>query len=220
MGEQEDRIHVIGNPALDKFISTEKIERRDLLRKLGREAWLEYAIVIFHPTLGVERDAGIYFEQILTALKNTGVKAFVSYPNSDAGSKNILEIIQKHHGDDDFCFYTNLERPIFINLMRNANFLIGNSSAGLIEAPSIPLAAINVGIRQKDRLSTSNVVFVEQNIEDIMNAIRIVNSGEFRDKMHEIENPYGDGHSISRALNLIKEIDFHNYKLKWEDPLQ
>jgi GDP/UDP-N,N'-diacetylbacillosamine 2-epimerase (hydrolysing) len=219
IGEMENRIYVIGNPALDKYINTEKIDKKTILNRLGRENWDEYAVLIFHPTLGFETKSGLYFEQILTALRNNGINTFVSYPNSDAGNKNIIEIINKYAKDDNFSFYKNLERNVFINLMRNANFLIGNSSAGLIEAPSIPLAAINVGIRQRDRLATSNVIFVDQNIEAIMEAIQTVNDKGFRNKLHKIKNPYGDGKSVSRALDLLKRIEFNKYQFKWEDPL-
>lgn len=219
MGEKENRIHVIGNPALDKYLNTEKIDKKTILDKLGRENWDEYAVLIFHPILGFETQSGRYFEQILIALKNKGINTFVSYPNSDAGNKKIIEVINKYARDDNFCFYTNLERNLFINLMRNANFLIGNSSAGLIEAPSIPLAAINVGIRQRDRVAASNIIFVDQDVESIMEAIQTVNSKDFRSRLLKIKNPYGDGNSVSRALDLLKRIDFNKYQTKWEDPL-
>jgi len=103
----------------------------------------------FIPILGYEDKAGDYFEEILSVLNGFGIFAFVSYPNIDAGNKKIVKIIEKYSNNTGFAFYKNMTRTHFINLMRHALFMIGNSSAGIVEAPIIPLGVINVGSRQR-----------------------------------------------------------------------
>jgi len=219
MGEPKRRIFNIGSPALDKYVNERLIERKDLLKALGRPDWRDYAIVIFHPILGQENKAGEYFEEILLVLKELQIPAFVSYPNVDAGNRLIIKIIEKYANDPQFMFYKNMERVKFINLMRYARFLIGNSSAGIMEAPIIPLGVINVGIRQKGRYAADNVVFTGESHNQIKKGVETVLSDEFKDMLKNIKSPYGDGKSVDKAYNLITSLDLESYKYKTEDPL-
>lgn len=219
MGEDKRRIFLIGSPALDKYINEPFIEKKELLQVLNRSNWQDYAIVIFHPILGYEDKAGDYFEEILSVLNDFGIFAFVSYPNIDAGNKKIVKIIEKYSNNTGFAFYKNMTRTHFINLMRHALFMIGNSSAGIVEAPIIPLGVINVGSRQKGRYAAQNVIFVEQDSEQIKKAIQKVSSNEFRKQLKQVKSPYGDGRSVDKAYSLIKSLDFGLFRYKTEDPL-
>jgi GDP/UDP-N,N'-diacetylbacillosamine 2-epimerase (hydrolysing) len=112
-----------------------------------------------------------------------------------------------------------MERVKFINLMRYARFLIGNSSAGIMEAPIIPLGVINVGIRQKGRYAADNVVFTGESHNQIKKGVETVLSDEFKDMLKNIKSPYGDGKSVDKAYNLITSLDLESNKYKTEDPL-
>ena len=112
-----------------------------------------------------------------------------------------------------------MERNTFINLLRNASFLIGNSSTGLLEAPIIPLGVVNVGERQRGRLAGDNVIFVDQGIENIERGIEKVKSIEFQQVLANTLSPYGNGDSIERAYRLIKTLNFNDFFYKTEDPL-
>ena len=112
-----------------------------------------------------------------------------------------------------------MDRKNFIPLFKNAEFIIGNSSAGILEAPSIPIPAINVGERQKGRLSVKNVIFVKNEYNLICQAINKALSVEFKESIRNIKNPYGNGKSTELAMKYIKETDFIKYVRKTEDPL-
>jgi GDP/UDP-N,N'-diacetylbacillosamine 2-epimerase (hydrolysing) len=219
LGEPENRIRVVGNPALDKFLNTKPMLLEDVTKVMNRPSWKNYALTIYHPMPGQETRAGEDFEEILLSLKQKGIKSFVSFPNVDAGNKSIIQKIEKFQDDRDFCFYKNLNRDLFINVMRNASFMIGNSSAGLLEAPFIPLGAINVGLRQSGRKSDGNVVFVENGINNISKAIDIVQSGEFQEGLKHVTSSFGDGTTVSKVINIMKEINFKKFVYKFEDPL-
>jgi UDP-N-acetylglucosamine 2-epimerase len=105
-------------------------------------------------------------------------------------------------------------------LLRSSDLIIGNSSAGILEAPSIPLPAINVGERQKGRLASGSVVFCDGSVDAINQALLSVESEEFRASLYKTPNPYGDGRSVERAHRLIKELNLSSYIQKWEDPLE
>ena len=219
IGEPDNRIFLIGNPALDKFINEPWITKKELLIKNSREDWVDYAIMIHHPILGNEESSGKYFEEILIALEDKQIKAFVGYPNTDAGNKQSLVCIRQYEANPNFVFFENLDRNLFVNLMRHAKLMIGNSSAGLIEAPMIPLGVVNVGERQRGRMAAQNVVFVDQGVENIKSGIERVFSEEFQNNLQKIRSPYGEGNSVEKAFNLIKTIHLEKFRYKTEDPL-
>jgi UDP-hydrolysing UDP-N-acetyl-D-glucosamine 2-epimerase len=219
IGEPDSRIFLIDSPALDKFINESWIQKEELLKKLGGENLSEYALMIHHPILGYEERAGQYFEEILLSLKKNQIKAFVNYPNTDSGNKQSIEIIKKYESDSNFVFFKNLNRNLFVNLMRHAKLMIGNSSSGLLEAPVIPLAVVNVGERQRGRMAADNVVFVDQGIENITSGIEEVLSEQFKDSLGKVKSPHGEGDSVKKAFNLLKTITLSKFRFKTEDPL-
>ena len=218
MGEASERIFVAGSIALDKF--TAHLGTAPPAPETLDKKWQNAAMVIYHPIGGEEHDAGQVMETILLTLKKHGIPAMVSYPNSDPGNHLIIEKIRQYQNDPDFWFYTNLERAQFLQLYRHAAFLIGNSSSGIMEAASIPMAAINVGLRQKGRYCGDNVVFCDNDAASIERAILQVQSAPFQAALTHVRNPYGDGHSCQHAYKLIKTTDFSRLLNKTEDPLE
>lgn len=219
IGENPKRIFVIGSPALDKFKLEPYINKHELLQMFPVNDWEEYALVIFHPILGEENLSGKYINQILSSLKENKINAFVSYPNTDSGNQQIIDVIQKYKDDPSFYFYKNLNRNLFINLMKNAIFMIGNSSSGLLEAPILPLGVINVGNRQKGRKAAKNVIFVNQDKNEIQKAIDYVTSEQFQKSLKDVQSIYGDGDSVQHIYELLLKLNFSEYLYKKEDPL-
>jgi UDP-hydrolysing UDP-N-acetyl-D-glucosamine 2-epimerase len=221
LGENKKRIFNIGSVSLDKFVEHIPLSYNELLKTFPKEKELNnYALVIYHPVNEEKEKAGEYFEQILKALEETGYSGIVSYPNTDPGYHYIIKVIEKYKSHKKFFFYKNLPRDYFLSIFKNAKFIIGNSSAGIYEAASIPIPAINVGLRQKNRFCKENVIFVDNNLNEIKNAILKVSDKNFRKKIKNIKNPYGNGNSAIKAYNLIKSIDFKSFLPKIEDPLE
>lgn len=219
IGENENRIFTVGNPALDKIISTKYISKKDILQAFDRIGWSNYAVVMFYPLAGKEDKADQYFEEILIALETKSINAFVSYPNVDSGNKKIIKVIKRYSGKNNFIFYKNLSRSLFINLLRNSMFMIGNSSSGLYEAPTLKLGAINVGNRQKGRLCADNVIFVNQGVINIIKGIEKVLTKEFQLLLNKVQSPYGEGNSVEKIINLMRSLELKSYIVKSEDPL-
>jgi len=221
MGEQEKRIFVIGSIALDKFRDHHMDRNINWKASLGiKQGFSSFALVIFHSMVGEERQAPKYFQNILTVLKAKNIKAFVSYPNTDPGNKKLIAIIEKHKNNKHFFFYKNLSRQVFLNIYKQSLFIIGNSSSGILEAASIPIPAVNVGLRQISRKSGRNVLFCSGNSTQINKAITKVMQPAFRRRVKRIRNFYGDGKSSGRAYAIIKKYDFKKFVLKTEDPLR
>lgn len=223
LGEPTERIFVIGSSALDRFRTEPRLPREEVLRAIGMPAPVSqrgFAVVIHHPLLGEQAAAAGELQLILKVLQEERMPAVINVPNADAGARAILAAYESFRRHPDFVFVRDLPRRLFVNLLRQAAFLIGNSSLGLLEAPSVPLAAINVGKRQRGRLAAENVLFAEPAASALMTAIRTACSTEFQERLGQVRNPYGDGHSVDRAMRLLQELDLKSLVSKRDDPLE
>lgn len=220
IGEPAHRIHYVGNMALDRFVNQPAISQHDLLAKLNLSPdFAPYALCIFHP-LPVEREA--YPDNlalIIRTLLEKDISVLMSAPNTDPGNQAGFRTIEQFKSHPKVHYYQNLDRATFISLYKNAQFIIGNSSSGIVEAASIPIPAINVGLRQRDRFCGDNVIFCDAEQYAIADAIETVTSERFLQGIKNMKNPYGDGHSASTAYQLIKQLNFQDLQLKIEDPL-
>jgi UDP-N-acetylglucosamine 2-epimerase (non-hydrolysing)/GDP/UDP-N,N'-diacetylbacillosamine 2-epimerase (hydrolysing) len=160
------------------------------------------------------------FEAILHELRSRGIPVCASYPNTDPGNLALRETMAQYQDDADCWFFHNLERERFLSLYKGARFLIGNSSSGVLEAASVPIAAINVGLRQRGRAAAANVVFCDADAASIGAAIDRVQSPQFQASLKGLVNPYGSGDSCKRALRFLLDTDFSKLRAKTEDPLK
>ncbi len=220
MGEDSKRVFVIGNLSLDKFINFDPMTKKELSNYFELNYQLEkFALMIFHPVTAEANNTAEYFENILKNLEKRHIKTFVSYPNVDPSNKKILKIIQQYSKNDNFVFYKNLDRRVFISVYKHSRFIIGNSSSGIYEAATFKIPAINVGLRQTGRYADKNVIFCGTSLEEISTAIELSVSRCFQSTLKDITNSYGDGRSAIKAYNIIKTNDFKNMIAKVEDPL-
>lgn len=219
IGEPDHRIHVIGSVALDKFVQHAPAPMMEIYKQLGiapERQKKEHALLIFHP---IEEEIG-HAEQIVRdmveALLQQGLFVFISTPNSDHGNGDIRRAIEKVGQQAQVHVYKNLPRDTFLSIFKQAKLLIGNSSAGITEAASVPLTVVNVGLRQRGRLADKNVFFCDADRKNVENAVSKALSADIA----SLRNRYGDGKSAPKAYQLIKKIDFRALIKKTEDPLE
>ncbi len=220
IGESPERIHKIGAIQLDKIHSHIKKDKSELLKELKIEKdFDDFCLVIFHPLDKEIKQTSKIFRNILSSLEQNKIKAFVNFPNSDPSNHDIIEIIEKNKNNDNFYFFKNLPRDLFLSIYKNSIFQIGNSSSGILESASIPIPVINVGNRQIGRAQSGNVIFCKTQMKDISNAISLVTTSKFQNSMDGIKNIYGDGKSANRAMQVLQKLNFENKLYKTEDPL-
>lgn len=220
MGEPKHRIFITGSLAIDNFILHSSIDTTLLGEKLGIPFLNQpHALVIFHPDPSEKNQAATIMRNILDSVLERNICICVGYPNSDPANRKITEVIQEYQNNPKVFIYKNLARSEFIALYKSSQFIIGNSSSGLMESASVPIPAINVGLRQRGRMAAKNVVFCDGDFDSISKAIGLINSKEFCESMNVVSNPYGSGNSAKSALKLIMETDFKGMRLKTEDPI-
>ena len=220
IGEHPNRIFNVGAISLDKIINHKKIRKDKIKKELGlQKEFDDFCLVIFHP-LDKEMDmSGKIFQNILNALNHLKIKAFVNYPNTDPSNRKIIEIIELNKENENFYFFKNLPRNMFLSIYKNSIFQIGNSSSGIVESASIPIPVVNVGERQKGRGQSGNAIFCGTEVDQIKKAVERATSNEFFEKIKNIKNIYGDGKSAQRALKILKDLKFDDMLYKTEDPL-
>ena len=221
IGESEDRIFVAGSVALDKFVEGNLANElaSDEVLPHGKDL-VGYALVIFHPVNSEIDDIGNQLRNIIEVLDSEKIPICIGHPNSDPGNFQLIEIIEQIGMKKNCWAFKNLSQNEFLHVYRNAKFIIGNSSSGIIEAASIPLGAINVGRRQSERMSGKNVIFCSGTKESILGAVREVLSSKFQLDLINLMNPYGDGRSSIRAYEFIKATDFDALLRRIDDPLK
>ena len=215
LGEEESRIFVVGNPALDRILATPEILTEGVIQYIKGTQIVQqcYCVLIQHPIITQVELQGQHIRQTLEAIRLSGLHCFINYPNSDAGFGAIIQAYQEYTTQypETFSVFKNLDRLHYINLLRNAAFLIGNSSSGITEVASFGLAAINVGQRQRGRIHGDNVIFADNNQKEISRAIvKALNDEIFKQKVAQKHNPYGDGKSTEKIIEILASIEIND----------
>ena len=210
MGERREAIHVVGSPDIDVMMSDDlpSIEAAFARYELDFDP---YALALFHPVTtdidGMEDHA----REFVTALLESGRNYVVIYPNNDEGAAHILRQYERLAGNPHFRVFPSIGFEYFLTLLEHARFVVGNSSAGIREAPVYGVRSINVGDRQANRYTADSIVDTGYGHEEILAAIeRVESAGEPAARsLH-----FGRGDSAKRFMRALEEPAL------WETPRQ
>lgn len=204
MGEQNFRIKTVGSPQLDelKFINN-KEKKKKIFKELNLENINKYLLVVYHSVTEEYYNTQKNFTSFFNALKKIDIPKIWIMPNNDAGSSIIKnEILKKR--ENDISIFDNLSREKYLYLLKNATSIVGNSSSGIIEAPTFKIPCVNIGRRQNKRLRAKNVIDVDTHDKNkIISAIKKSISKNFRKKLKKMVNPYGDGNSSKKIIDIL-----------------
>ncbi len=215
LGEEEWRIHLVGSPALDAILSADLSAPQEVIGSLGLDTDKPIVVVVQHPVSLEVKEAGWQMEQTMSAIKHLDCQTIVIYPNSDPGNKEMIEVIERYSGLPNIQIHQNLKHSVYLGLLKTASVLVGNSSSGIIEAPSFGLAVVNVGSRNVGREHAENVIFVDYDKNQIIAAIKkTLFDKEFRERVKNCTNPYGDGKSSQRIEEVLATIPIDKKLLK------
>lgn len=207
MGENPDNIYVVGAPGLDSVLNMDPIPEDDLAKKYRVDFSEPLVLVVQHPvTMEFDR-AGEQMRDTLGVIKELGYQTILVYPNADAGGRKMIKQIKKY---DDLSFlstYKSIPRDEYISLLNKSDVLVGNSSSGLIEAPSLGLPVVNIGTRQRGREKGANVIDVDYDQDEIREAIeKCLFDEKFKQSVKDIDNPYGDGKTAKRVTKILSSV--------------
>jgi UDP-hydrolysing UDP-N-acetyl-D-glucosamine 2-epimerase len=208
MGEEAWRIHNVGAPGLDRIRTTRLLSRAELAGRLGVAADDRWLIVTYHPATLEYQETGRHTDELLAALEKVDAACVMTYPNADTAGRTIMGRLEEFAGRHDRVrLARNLGDDVYLSLLRHADAMVGNSSSGLIEAPSFELPVVNVGARQAGRLRAANVVDVGPDRDEIVSGIEAALAPTFREGLRGMANPYGDGHAAERIVHVLRTVD-------------
>ena len=207
MGEEPNNIFVVGCPSIDVICETPIVNIQTLEEFFGFDFSKPILLMIQHPVTTEAEDSFSQIKETVDAIKETGIQTVALLPNNDAGYSKIIDYIK----ESGIKWYPSLPTDMFINLYRNVNALIGNSSSGIHETPTMKIPAINIGNRQQGRERAKNVIDVTHQKEAIMIAIhKAMNDKAFLQNVKNIHNPYGDGNSADKIVGILKTVSLDN----------
>lgn len=213
LGEETWRINTVGAPGLDMILNTELFPKEQLIERYSLNTNEPLLLVVQHPVTTQPENAANEMRTTLEALAELGIQTILVYPNSDAGGRSMIEVIKEYEYLPFLRTFKSLPHIDYLSLLNITNTLVGNSSSGIIEAPSFHLPVVNIGIRQEGRQRSDNVIDVASDKEKIIEAINTALHDEaFKQKAKEYVNPYGDGKAGLKITEVLAGIEI-NQKL-------
>ena len=208
MGEEPWRIHVTGAPGLDRIRPSELMSRAEVAASLGLPQVGPWLVVTFHPVTLEYGATERHVDELLAALDKLEAALVLTYPGADTAGRTIIDRIEEFAGHHpNVRLETSLGDRLYLSMLEHADAMVGNSSSGLIEAPSFGLPAVNIGSRQAGRLRGANVIDVEPERDDILRGIDSALTPGLRARLRAMANPYGDGRASSRIVEVLRQLE-------------
>tara|TARA_R110002020_G_scaffold379329_2_gene590510 strand:- start:866 stop:1996 length:1131 start_codon:yes stop_codon:yes gene_type:complete len=203
MGEIEENVHVIGSPDIDLMFSETLPTFEEALDYYGIP-FRDFGVLMFHPVTTEADKMEVAATQLVDAAIDSGLNFLVIYPNNDWGSSYILDAYEKLECNPKFSVFPSLRFELFLALLKKSQFILGNSSAGIREAPYYGIPSINVGTRQQNRALHSEILNVSYDKEEILQALNHVVTMEH----HPVQQLFGDGKSDQLFLQTLLNPKF------------
>lgn len=210
MGEELWRIHVVGEPSLDALTNTKWLSDSELAQRIGIDPseWEPPLLVTLHPVTLQPDQIHMQVGNLTVVLDSYPCLVIVTAANGDAGGQLINDALRAYaRRRPKTRFIESLGWVAYASLMRRARAMIGNSSSGLLEAPSFELPVVNIGERQHGRLRAANVIDVADEPAAIRMGLERALSQEFRAKLKGFINPYGDENSAKKIVDVLEAVE-------------
>lgn len=205
MGELRSSIFTIGSPDIDIMFSN-KLPDLQKVKDYYEIPFYDYGIVMFHPVTTEVKEIQQYADDFVTALSNDTHNYIVIYPNNDLGSQYIINSYSKLKENTRFRIFPSLRFEYFLTLLKNSTFIIGNSSAGIREAPYYGIPIINIGTRQQNRAVHTDSINIDYSVECIGNALNKIDQHQVK----QTKADFGQGNSAQLFLESIKNTAIWN----------
>jgi len=199
----EANVHISGSPGIDQILATPRLSREALAQSLGFPLRPRNLAITFHPATLDDAEPLDQLDTLLAALDRLGPDTGLIFTgaNCDTGGDTLNARIEAFTGArDNACLHPSLGQQRYYSLVALADAVVGNSSSGLYEAPSLGTPTVNIGSRQDGRPRAASVIDCPAETDAIVTAIHAA----YRLDMAGVENPYGDGHASERILSVLR----------------
>lgn len=213
LGENPDRVFNFGAVGIDIIKNRKLMTREQFESSIGISLGKNSLMVTYHPTTLENKTSQEQFQNLLKALDNlSDTKIIFTKANADTNGRIINFMIDEYVSKNSHksVAFTSLGQHRYISAMQYVNGIVGNSSSGLIEAPSFKIGTINIGDRQRGRIKASSVIDCEANFLDIKRALNLLLSPKFQRTLNQVINPYGEGGASKKIIAILKKFELSN----------
>ncbi|MBC8280122.1 MAG: UDP-N-acetylglucosamine 2-epimerase (hydrolyzing) [Chloroflexi bacterium] len=215
MGEAPWRVVVSGAPSLDNLNDMALLTREELESQTGLSLEKRPILVTFHPVTLEYQQTEWQVGEMLKAIQSSGHPTVFTAPNADTGSRAIKQLIEEYvEANPNAQLVDSLGTHRYYSLMALASAMVGNSSSGLVEAPSLGLPVVNIGTRQHRRIRGPNVIDVGNTQEEISRGIAQATDPAFAAKLAGLPNPYGEGNATTTIVEKLKSIQLDDILIR------
>lgn len=202
MGETPDRVFNVGALGVENILKVPLLSKKDICTQIGIPMDSSYVVVTFHPVTLEGESVEEHINEFINALdRNPDYFYLITKANADAGGDLVNKMLETYaEGKNNIKVVASLGMLRYLSALKYAEFALGNSSSGIIEAPALGIPTVNIGDRQKGRLMADTVINCKTTAEAISEAMRIA-----RKKEHKVSNLYGDGNTSDKIINVIKD---------------
>lgn len=213
LGEDPKRVFNVGALGLDNVRQLELLSKKTLEKELNFKFNKRNLLVTYHPVTLENNTSGVQFKNLLMVLDELRETSLIfTKANADIYGRIINKMIDEYVSNNSYksVAFTSMGQLLYLSTMQFVDAVVGNSSSGIIEAPSFKIGTVNIGDRQRGRIKAKTVIDCKPIKENIMGAIKKVYSTTFRRNLKSIINPYGDGSTAGRIKKILESYDISN----------
>jgi len=216
MGEQPDRVHLVGGLGVDRIKSLKLMGRRELESQLGQEFLERNLLVTFHPvTLEIDQAENQLNELLKSMAKLKNTLLIFTLANADTKGSTLNKIINRFVEEhSNMLVFPSLGQLRYLSCLQFVDAVVGNSSSGLAEVPTFRKGTINVGDRQRGRLRADSVIDCAPTSSAIDAAIEQLYSDEFQNNLMSVTNPYGEGGAREKIIEVLENVSIEGLSMK------
>lgn len=209
MGEDPSKVFNFGSTSIDNILNIADMTKAEALKSVGLTD-CRYALCTYHPVTMENGDIDRQIYDFLDAIKSYPMIEFiVTKSNTDQGGAKINKLLNHAEGQiSNLHVFTSLGVKRYLSLMKHAEFVLGNSSSGIVEAPAFHIPTVNIGDRQRGRLQSASIINCRSRKQDIVKAIQKALSEEQRSLCRLVISPYGSGHAAEQIAEKSVEVVF------------
>jgi GDP/UDP-N,N'-diacetylbacillosamine 2-epimerase (hydrolysing) len=210
-GEQPDSVHIVGGLGVDEILRTTLLSRQELESSLELALDSEVFLVTYHPVTAGARDSRAEVDSVIAALDSFPAATVIfTMPGADPDHQIVVERITEAVATRSprWHFFSSLGQQKYLSLLALASAVVGNSSSGLLEAPTLGTPTVNIGPRQAGRLMACSVIQAEPTTVSVVAGLNRAISPEFRAILADVVNPYGTGGAVDKIMGVLEETDF------------
>ncbi len=207
LGENPKRVFNVGGLGVDAIKKAELLSKKELMKKTGIQFGEKNLLVTFHPVTLENQTSQEHFQALLDILHDLeAVNLIFTMPNADSDGRIIKQMIDEFISSHSIrsTAFTSMGHLNYLSTLQFVDGVVGNSSSGLAEAPTFRIGTVNIGDRQKGRLKAKSIIDCEPTKESIRNAIDTLYSEDFQKMLQSVMNPYGEGDSTEKIMNVLK----------------